>query len=98
MIRMPVGRPHVMFALAMPATATAVRVTGPCLASAEVYLTRIDPNYRCDLGTLAILPWKQGSDLAWQLNRAGSGRNLNTLRLVAWFRGPDRALTLEIMK
>jgi hypothetical protein len=96
MLRMPLGRPHVFFALDMPAQAREVRVWGPGLEAAQVFLTSIDPRYHCDLGLPAALPRKKGRDLVWPLDPAGLGKDLNTVRLVASFAGADRTAILEV--
>ncbi len=98
MLRMPVGRPHVMFSLAMPACVRAVRVTGPALHGAEIYLTNLDPHFHCDVGTLISLPRQEGHELVWPLDPLTTGKDLNTLRLVADFTGVDRTVTVEILE
>jgi hypothetical protein len=98
MIRMPVGRPHVMFSLAMPARVRAVRVSGPDLRGAEIYLTSIDAHFHFDAGVLAARPRQEGHELIWPLDPATSGKDLNTLRLVADFDGSDRTVTFELLE
>ncbi|HXA80776.1 MAG TPA: hypothetical protein VNV14_05865, partial [Opitutaceae bacterium] len=97
MIRMPVGRPHVMFSLAMPARVRAVRVTGPGLRGAEIYLTNLDAHFHCDVGPLAALPRQEGRELTWTLDPKTTGKDLNTVRLVADFTGGDRTVTVEML-
>jgi hypothetical protein len=98
MIRQPVGRPHVMFSLAMPARVRAVRMTGPALRGAEIYLTNIDAHFHCDVGTLVALPRQEGHELTWALDPMGTGEDLNTIRLVADFDGADRTVTFELLE
>jgi hypothetical protein len=98
MIRLPVGRPHVMFSLAMPARVRAVRVTGPGLRGAEVYLTNMDAHFHCDVGPLAALPRQEGHELTWPLDPTTTGKNLNTVRLVADFSGANRTVTFELLE
>ncbi|HSY53575.1 MAG TPA: SGNH/GDSL hydrolase family protein, partial [Opitutaceae bacterium] len=98
MIRLPVGRPHVMFSLAMPARVRAVRVTGPALRGAEIYLTNIDAHFRFDSGALNALPRQEGRELSWPLDPMTTGKDLNTIRLVADFTGADRTVTIELLE
>jgi hypothetical protein len=98
MIRMPVGRPHVMFSLAMPARVRAVRVTGPDLRGAEIYLTNLDAHFHCDIGTLVALPRQEGHELTWPLDPMSTGKDLNTVRLVADFTGSNRTVTFEFLE
>ena len=98
MIRQPVGRPHVMFSMAMPARVRALRVTGPALRSAEMYLTNLDAHFHCDVGTLVALPRQEGRELTWPLDPMTTGKDLNTIRLVADFAGVDRTVTFELLE
>jgi hypothetical protein len=95
---MPVGRPHVMFSLAMPARVRAVRVTGPGLRGAEVYLTNMDAHFHCDVGPLAVLPRQEGHELTWPLDPTTTGKDLNTIRLVADFSSANRTVTFELLE
>jgi hypothetical protein len=98
MIRLPVGRPHVMFSLAMAARVRAVRVSGPALSGAEIYLTNLDARYHCDVGPLVALPRQEGHELTWPLDPKSTGKDLNTIRLVADFDGSNRTVTMEMLQ
>ena len=96
MLRMPIETPHVLLNLALPSDLRALRLRGRDLESAQVHLTHVNPADGVDPGIVVSEPRQGGDALSWEL-AGDAGRLVNTVRVVAAFSGPDRALTLELV-
>lgn len=95
MLRMPIERSHVQLHLALPSDLRVLRLTGPDLASAQIFLTHVDAQTGIDDGTTTAQPEQRGDALEWPLGDAG--RLVNTVRVVAEFDGDDRSLSFELV-
>ncbi len=97
LLRMPLEQSHVRLHLSMPSNLRELRLAGPGLASATLYVTQVNPDDGIDYGTLASLPEQSGSELNWTLP-AAIGELVNTVRVTATFEGDDRSLTLDLAR
>lgn len=95
MLRMPIEQRHVQLHLALPSDLRALRLRGADLASAQLFVTHVDPQTGIDSGATTAQPPQRGDALDWPLGDAG--RLVNTVRVVAEFDGDDRSLTLDLV-
>jgi hypothetical protein len=96
MLRMPLERSHVQLHLSVPSNLGEIRLAGPNLATAQIHLTRTNPEDGIDYGAVTTEPQQSGKQLKWDLP-AATGRLVNTVRVVAEFTGDDRSLTLDLV-
>ena len=96
MLRMPIEQSHVLLNLALPSDLRALRLSGPDLASAQIHLSHANPADGVDPGVVTSEAKQNGDALDWEL-AGDAGRLVNTVRVVAEFRGADRSLTLDLV-
>ena len=96
MLRMPLEQSHVQLHLSVPSNLGEIRLAGPDLKSAQIQLTRANPEDGIDYGVVTAEPQKSGTALQWELP-AATGQLVNTVRVVAEFAGDDRSLTLDLV-
>jgi hypothetical protein len=96
MLRMPIGKSHVLLCLDIPAAVGGIRVAGPNLSRIEAYATAVEADYGCDVSLIHALSALPGPAASWHIESEPWARTFNTLRLVAEFNGPDRTVTVEL--
>jgi hypothetical protein len=95
LLRMPIEQPHVLLSLAMPADLRSVRIAGPGLAEAAVWVTQVGDD-GIDRGAATRAGARAGDAVEIAL-APELGRRVNTLRVFARFAGADRALDVELV-
>jgi len=96
MLRLPVKRPFVQLNLEFPVTLKEIRLAGTGLNAAALDLTVVDSKLKFDDGTVYSFEPQAGHTLVWNLE----GQTIdpvNTIRLSANFKTPDRTLTLTLI-
>ena len=94
---MPIGQPYVQFNLAMPVALKAIELSGPGLQKAHTFVSLIVPDEGYDDGHCLGLGDKVGSAVQWRLEGKAGTRLVNTVRVVARFKGLDQRLTLTLL-
>lgn len=84
---MPLGQPHVVLSLAMPALVDGLEIEGPELAAIEAHASGLDPEDRHDDGVLRplVLHPRSGGGFECRLDESGINRAISTLRLAVTF-------------
>jgi len=92
---MPLRRPFVQFNLESPASLREIRLSGPTLTKASVWITTEDPSLHYDPGVIHALGEREGSSLTWSLE--GLAGAVNTIRISASFKGTDRTIDTTLV-
>lgn len=101
MLFQPLGRHHLMLSFESPAVIRRIRLTGPSLAGAEIFVGAIDPKAGFDNGALHPLGSARGQNLQWGLEGQPFARGVTSLRIVptvsaGMFSKPPKTMTLAI--
>lgn len=91
---MPIRQPHVQLNFEMPTELKTVRLRGPGLRQSTVWLTAEAPEDGYDKRILHKLDMKKGNDVAWTLPAGGWAQNVNTVKVSAVVKGPDRRIII----
>jgi lysophospholipase L1-like esterase len=93
-LSMPIRKPYVQLNFEMPGQIKTIKLTGPWLRKATIWLTAVDPKDGYDRELLHQLPEKKGSQLAWDLPKEPWTSQINTLRISAEIKGADNRLNI----
>lgn len=92
---MPVRQPHVQINFEMPADLTKIRLSGPGLKKSTIWLSSVDPKDGYDSRVLHPLGTLKGHDVTWQLPNEAWARSVNTIKVSAEVKGPDRRVAIS---
>lgn len=92
---MPVRQPHVQMNLEMPAGLKKIRLNGPGLKKSTIWLSSVDPKDGYDTRVLHPLGTLKGHDVTWQLPDEAWARSVNTIKVSAEVKGPDRRVAIS---
>lgn len=93
---MPLRKPHVQINFEMPVPLKKVRLTGPYLRKAQIWLTAVDPKDGYDRHFLHNLGEKKGFDNYWNLPDEPWTNYVNTCKITAEIKkGADSRLQLS---
>jgi hypothetical protein len=96
MLTMPIRKPFVQFNLENPVAISQLSLNGANLKSADIYISSDDPDKHFDDGSLLELGQKKGGSPNWKLPLNPRTARVNTIRICAEFKGPDRRLLLIV--
>jgi hypothetical protein len=93
---MPLRKPHVQINFEMPVPVKKIRLTGPYLRKAQIWLTAVDPKDGYDRHLLHNLGEKKGFDNKWTLPDEPWTNHVNTCKITAEIKkGADSRLQLS---
>lgn len=96
MLTMPIRKPFVQLNFANPVSLSQLSLTGADLKSADIYISSDDPDKHYDDGALLELGEKRGGFEKWNPTLSPRTAMVNTIRVNAKFKGPDRRLLLDL--
>lgn len=93
-LMMPMRKPYVQLNFEMPTKIKSIKLNGPWLRKATLWLTAVDPKDGYDREILHELPTKKGHQLSWDLPNEQWTSHINTCRISAEINGADSRLNI----
>ena len=90
---MPLGIPTPLMAFERPIPLSSLKLVGPSLTTAQVWVTCLDENEHYDDGELHDLGEQRGAELVWTMPRKLATRPVSVIRFRAAFSTTNREMT-----